>query len=143
MSARRDTSADDPFDPNDYLRIFGQTFAKHERAPLLVIGNRQWNRWTLGRLGCPHPVAAATLNRVIQHLNITTIAELAQHASEIATYRGCGITVYSLVIAIVRDAGHDPEKVHRADVTYTTVKQRALREEKDTTSRRKRRKGRA
>lgn len=139
--SRRD--ADDPFDPNHYLNIFGLTFAKHERAPLLSIGNQHWNRWTLGRLGCPHPVAAATLNRVIQHLKITTIAELREHAAEIATYKGCGITVYSLVIAIVRDAGHDPLKVHTADVTYTTLKQRAMREERAAEPRRKRRKGRA
>jgi hypothetical protein len=141
MSPRREP--DDPFDPDDYTRILGQTFAKHERAPLLVIGKQQWNRWSLGRLGCPHPVAAGTLNRVIQHLQITTLAELAERAQEIGTFKGCGVTTYSTVLAILRDAGYNPEKVHNATVTYDTVKHRATREEtRGTATRRKsRRKG--
>ncbi len=127
-----------PIDPADYTRIVGQTFAKHERLPLLVIGKHQWNRWTLGRLGCPHPVAAATLNRIIQQLKITTLSELADRAQEVGTFKGAGVTAYWTVLAILRDAGFDVVKVHHENVTYDTVKQRALREESRDKPRRKR-----
>ena len=43
--------------PADYVNIVGQSFVKHERQPLLTIGNRHWDRWRLGQLGVPHPVA--------------------------------------------------------------------------------------
>ena len=131
-----------PIDPGDYTGIVGQTFAKHERQPLLVIGKHQWNRWTLGRLGCPHPVAAATVNRIIQQLNISTVGELADRAQEIGTFKGCGVTAYWTVLAILRDAGYDVHKVHHETVTYHTVKQRAVREAQREEPRRTRKKAR-
>jgi len=131
-----------PIDPTDYTRIVGQTFAKHERLPLLVIGKHQWNRWTLGQLGCPHPVAAATLNRIVQQLQITTLMELAERAQEIGTYKGCGVTAYWTVLAILRDAGYNINKVHGENVTYDTVKHRARREDaRDNPVRKRRKKG--
>lgn len=138
--ARRSNHNHSPIDPDDYTGIVGRTFAKHDRLPLLVIGPHAWNRWTLGRIGCPHPAAAATLNRVIQQLKITTIGELADRAQEIGTFKGCGVTAYWTVLAILRDTGYDVHKVHHEDVTYHTVKARATREAQRDTPRRTRKK---
>ena len=79
-------------DPADYVAIVGSTFAKHDHTPLLVIGRHKWDRWSLGRLGCPHPVAAAALNRVIQELRINSLSDLARNIHQIGAYRGLGVT---------------------------------------------------
>jgi hypothetical protein len=115
-------------DPGDYVRIVGQSFLRHERQPILAIGNRSWNRWTLGRLGCPHPKAAAALNRMVQQLDIGSLSELATRAAEIGTYKGLGVTAYWTLLAILREAGYDVEAVHHSEVSYATVKARARRE---------------
>src|SRR5262245_50690280 len=111
--------------PADYVAIVGQSFVKYERLPLLSIGNRTWDRWSLGRLGCPHPKAASALNRVIHHLGIQSLSDLATHAQQIGNYKGVGIASYWIVLAILREAGYDVEAVHHESVSYATVKQRA------------------
>lgn len=122
-------------DPSDFVGIVGRTFAQREHAPLLVIGRHRWDRWQLGRLGCPHPVAAAALHRVVRELRITTLAGLAAHASEIGRYRGLGVTAYWTVLAILRSAGYDIRQVHGEDVTYLTLKARGRRDRKRTSRR--------
>jgi FXSXX-COOH protein len=114
-----------PVDPADYVSIVGTTFAKHEHAPVLAFGRHAWTRLDLGRLGVPHTVAAAQLNRVCAELRITTIAGLAEHAAEVGRYKGCGVTTYWLVLAILRSHGYDVKAVHGEEVTYVTLKQRA------------------
>lgn len=111
-------------DPNDYVQIVGRTFATHEHAPVLTIGRHTFDRWRLGRLGCPHPVAAATLNRVLRELRITTFDGLARHANEIGKYKKIGVTAYWLMLAILREHGYDVAKVHGENVTYLTLKRR-------------------
>ena len=125
-------------DPGDHVGIVGQTFVKHERQALLQIGDRTWTRWSLGRLGVPHPVAAANLNRVVQQMKITSLSDLADRAQEIGTFKGLGVTAYWTVLAILKEAGYDVAKVHGADVTYASVKQRAIREEQRTAPKRRR-----
>src|SRR5262245_19986648 len=112
-------------DPVDYVEIVGQTFVNREHAPLLVIGEHSWDRWQLGRLGCPHPKAASALNRVVQELRITSLRGLVKHGREIGTYKGLGVTAYFIVIAISRAAAYDPRDVHGESVTYNTIKTRA------------------
>lgn len=129
-------------DPNGYVQIVGRAFARQEHAPLLIIGDRVWNRWSLGRLGCPHPVAAANLNRVIQQMKIQTLADLAARAHEIGTFKGLGVTAYWTVLAILRDAGFNVKTVHGTDVSYATVKQRAIRQEERPRRTRRSQKGR-
>lgn len=126
-------------DPTTHARILGQGFATHDHRPLLVIGRHQWNRWSLGRLGCPHPMAAAKLNRVIQQMQITTLGDLADRAHEIGCFKGLGVTSYWTVLAILEGAGYNVEQVHAADVTYQTIKGRALKEEATPKPRKKRR----
>jgi hypothetical protein len=116
-------------DPGEYVRIVGQTFIKHERAPLLVIGSHQWNRWSLGRLGCPHPMAAARLNRIVQQLGITSLSELADRAHEIGAFTGIGVTAYWTVLAILREAGYDVVAVHHENVSFSSLKRRALKDQ--------------
>lgn len=125
-SSPRDTAVD----PGDYASIVGHSFIKHERRPLLTIGPRSWSRYQLGRLGSPHPVAAARLDRVIKELGITTMSQLAQQAQQIGGYKGLGITAYWTVLAILREAGYVVENVHGESVTYDTLKRRARKAEK-------------
>ena len=125
--------------PGDYIAIVGQSFVKHERAPLLVIGKHQWDRWTLGRLGCPHPKAAAALNRVVQSLRITTLAALAEHAREIGGFKGMGVTAYWTVLAILREHGYDVVDVHHDDHTFSTLKRRAVQRHRQRQPRLRRR----
>jgi hypothetical protein len=115
--------------PGDFVGIVGQTFVKHEYAPLLTIGKHTWTRYSLGRLGVPHPMAASSLNRVVRELRITTLAGLAEQARVLGAYKGLGVTAYWTVLAILREAGYDVEAVHGEDVTYSTMKQRLKREQ--------------
>lgn len=112
-------------DPGDYVAIVGKSFLTHERRPLLTIGTRTWSRWSLGRLGCPHPLAATSLNRVVQELGITSMSSLAAHVQELGTYKGLGVTAYWIVLAILRESGYDVEAVHGQNVSYQTVKDRS------------------
>lgn len=129
-------------DPGDYAAVVGASFIKHERQPMLAFGRYAWNRWSLGRLGCPHPMAAASLNRVINQLGITTMAGLAERAHDIGAFKGLGVTAYWTMLAILREAGFDVEQVHHEPVTYSTLKIRARRAAAKRTPRlRKRRAG--
>ena len=112
--------------PADYVGILGKTFVQNEHGALLEIGTQRWNRWTLGRLGCPHPMAAIKLNRVCRELSIKSLAQLAKAAPQIGRYKGLGVTVYWVVLAILDEAGYDPETVHGEEASYLTMKRRAL-----------------
>jgi hypothetical protein len=114
-------------DPADFVSILGQTFVKREHTPLLKIGALTWDRWALGRLGCPHPVAALRLNRVVQELGIRTIPGLARAIHEVGNFKGCGTTVYYTVLAILREHGIDAEAAHGEPVTFSTLKTRATK----------------
>jgi hypothetical protein len=128
-------------DPATYVSILGATFVKRSHLPLLQIGSLTWDRWALGRLGVPHPMAAAKLNQVIQELRIRSIEGLANALHEIGNYKGCGVTVYFACLAILREQGYDPEKLHGEDVTYSTLKTRATKAAKKRPAKRPRRAG--
>ena len=116
------------FVPERWTSILGTTYAKREHLAVLIIGTHRWDRWHLGRLGCPHPVAAASLNRVVQELGITTLAGLARQVRQIGNYKGIGTTAYALALAILGEHGFDLDAVHNEDVTYITIKGRARRQ---------------
>jgi hypothetical protein len=116
--------------PLDYVGILGKTFVTNEHGTLLEIGPQKYTRWTLGRLGCPHPMAAIKLNRVCRELGVRTLAQLAKAAPQIGKYKGLGVTVYWIVLAILDEAGYDPVTVHGDEVTYSTMKSRAMKAEK-------------
>lgn len=129
------------FAPKDFAGIVGATFAKHEHMPILQIGSRGYNRWDLGRLGCPHPTAAANVNRVLQQLRIHSLKSLAANVQTLGNFKGLGVTAYWLVLAILGDAGYSIEEVHGESVTYSTLKSRALRTLAKQPKARKRRAG--
>jgi len=72
-------------------------------------------------------MAAASVNRIVQQLGISSLGELADRAHEIGTFKGLGVTAYWTVLAILREAGFDVAKVHEVDVSYATVKRRAMK----------------
>jgi len=124
-----------------HVGILGQTFVKHERQALLVIGHMQWDRWALGRLGCPHPMAASKLNRVVQQLGIRNLSDLAARAHEIGTYKGIGVTTYWLILAILEHEGYEVQKVHGEDEgSYHAMKARAIKEANAAKPRKRRKK---
>lgn len=124
-------------DPQSYIKIVGSTFVKKEHVPLLQIGTLTWDRWQLGKLGIPHPAAAVKLNRVIQELRIRSLDALAKEATTIGNYKGLGVTCYYTILAILEQAGYDPDKVHGESTTYLSVKHRALRNAREKTRKRK------
>jgi len=113
--------------PNEYVGILGKTFVGYEHGTLLEIGPQKYTRWSLGRLGCPHPMAAIKLNRVCKELGVRTMAQLAKAAPQIGRYKGLGVTVYWILLAVLDEAGYDPVDVHGDEVTFATMKHRALK----------------
>jgi hypothetical protein len=128
-------------DPGEFAGIIGQTFIKHERQPLLVIGSLRWNRQDLGKLGIVHPVSARALTRVCAELRITSIAALARHLHEVGNYKGLGETCYFLCCVLLRTQGYNVVELHGDQRTYLTLKARARRAQKDQKKRRPRRAG--
>lgn len=113
-------------DPAKHAHILGINYAKREHAPILKIGNLEWDRWALGRLGCPHPTAAARLNRVVQELRIRTLAGLADQIHEVGNFKGLGLAAYHTLLAILGEYGYDIDDVHGEAVTFSTLKSRAM-----------------
>ena len=128
-------------DPNDFIAILGASLGKKDHLPLVQIGNITYDRRTLGLIGVSHPVAALRLNRVLQELRIRTLDGLYKPIHEIGNYKGCGVTVYYTVLAILREQGYDPEKAHGEDVTVSTLKTRAMKAAKKRPTKRPRRAG--
>jgi hypothetical protein len=132
-----------PSDPSAYQKIVGATFAKTEHRAIIVIGNRSWSKWDLGRIGCPHPSAAARIQQVIQQLDIRTTKQFLDQAHEFGKYRSLGVTSYWTVLALARELGADIEQVHGEDVSFRAIHRRALKNGSAGTRRKKRRNGRA
>jgi len=82
-------------------------------------------------------VAACRLNRVLMQLGITTLAALAARLQDVGSFVGIGVTAYWVCLAILTEAGYEATAVHGADVTYATVKARAIKERAKTRQRRR------
>lgn len=114
-------------DPMAHQKIVGATFAKAEYRPLVVIGKRQWNKWQLGRIGCPHPSAAVKVNNMIQVLGIKTPSEFVERAQEFGGFKGLGVTAYWVALAIAQECGGDIDDVHGERASFHTVHRVALK----------------
>ena len=125
-------------DPMAYQRIVGLTFASAEHRPLVTIGKRTWNKWQLGRIGCPHPSAAVRVNRVLQQLRIKTVSEFLQRAHDFGRYKDLGVTSYWTVLALARDCGADIDQVHNDDRSFGAVHRSALKVEAGGVNKRRR-----
>lgn len=129
-------------DPSAYQQIVGATFANHDHRPLIVIGDRQWNRWQLGCLGCPHPAAAVRVNRVIKTLQINSVSEFLALAPTFGEYKDLGVTSYWVVLALIHDLGHRIETFHGKDnPSFATMHRHAMKRNKNGHSSPRRRKG--
>lgn len=130
-------------DPMAHQKIVGATFAKAEKRPIVVLGKRQWNKWELGRLGCPHPSAAAKVNAMIQALGIKTPAEFVNRAQEFGGFKGLGVTAYWVALAIAQECGGDIDEVHGERASFHAVHRAILKREGPTTGggKKKRRRG--
>ena len=116
-------------DPATYQKIVGATFAKAEHRPLIVIGKRSWSKLDLGRILCPHPMAARRVQQAIQQLDIKTPAQFIDRAHEFGRLKSLGITAYWCVLALCRDLGADIEEVHGEDRSFNTIHTKALKQE--------------
>jgi len=128
-------------DPADYVGVIGATFAKHEHALLIASGQIRVTRLDLARYGVPHTVAALMLGRVLAELRVKTYAGLAEQAHVIGRYKGCGVTVYWLVLVLLQAHGYSVKTVHGDEVTYLTLKARARKAQQDQKKRKPRRAG--
>lgn len=126
-------------DPQAYTQIVGATFTKAEHRPLITIGNRSWSKWELGRIGCPHPAAAARVARLIQQLEIRSVKEFLDRAHEFGQYKTLGVTCYWTVLALARDCGAEIETVHGSDKSFHSIHTKALRLDTPKPRRRSRR----
>jgi hypothetical protein len=126
-------------DPRAYQQIVGSTFANHDHRPLITIGPRSWDRWQLGRLGCPHPVAALRVNRVIKTLQINSPAEFIKLAPVFGTYKEIGVTSYWVVLALLHDLGENIEDAHGDNPTFHTMHRKAMLKDAKRSSRKKKR----
>ena len=96
-SAARSTS--------DFVSIVGQTFVK-SNMPLLTIGKHSWTRysWATRR---SHPMAALSLNRVVQELRITTSGPRRARAIWALLLRVTALTVLAICAKRLQ-RGRDP-----------------------------------
>jgi hypothetical protein len=133
-----DTTSMASGDPASYQKIVGATFAKAEHKALIVIGKRSWSKLDLGRILCPHPMAARRVQMAIQQLEIKTPAQFIDRAHEFGRLKSLGVTAYWTVLAICRDLGADIEEVHGEDVSFNSIHSRALKQEAGVSVRRRR-----
>lgn len=126
-----------PLDPRAYPKILGSTFGKSEHLPVITIGNRAWSKWDLGRIGCPHPAAAARVARALTQLGITTREEFLDRAHELGRLRTIGVTCYWTVLALARELGADVERTHGAERSFHAIHTQALKTDEITTTRRR------
>jgi hypothetical protein len=113
-------------DPRTYQKIVGSTFANADHQPLITIGGRSWNRWQLGRLGCPHPAAATRVQRVLKTLQITSVEDFLGRVHEFGRFKALGVTSYWVVLALAADCGARIEKVHGDDRSFSSIHREAL-----------------
>lgn len=126
--ARSSTNGNSKYvDPRQYQGILGSTFATQSHRPLITIGPRSWNKWQLGRLGCPHPSAAVRIQRVLETLRITTTKEFIARASEFGRFENIGVTCYWVVLALVADCGGDIEEAHGEEKSFNAIHHAALK----------------
>ena len=130
-----------PFDldPNDYRSIVGATFSQAEHRAVITIGGRSWSKWQLGRIGCPHPAAAARVARMVQQLGIKTAREFLDRAHEFGEFKTMGVTCYWTVLALARDLGAAIETVHNDARSFATIHRHALKSDTSEPRRRRRR----
>ena len=118
-----------PPDPTAYQKIVGATFCKMEHRPLIVIGKRSWSKLDLGRIQCPHPMAAKRIQTAIQQLDIKNASQFIDRAHEFGRLKGMGVTTYWTVLAICHDLGADIEQVHGEESSFNAIHHRALKRE--------------
>ena len=137
MTAKARRPAD--LNPADYRPILGATFAQAEHRAIITIGGRSWSKWQLGRIGCPHPAAAARVARMVKQLGITTAAQFLERAHEFGRFKTMGVTCYWTVLALARDLGADIATVHGDPRSFATIHHRALVDEGNASTTRRRR----
>jgi hypothetical protein len=127
-------------DPTSYQKIVGATFCKSEHRALIVIGKKSWSKLDLGRIYCPHPMAARRVQMAIQQLGITTPAQFIARAHEFGRLKHLGVTAYWTVLALCRDLGADIETVHGEQRSFHSIHTKALKRDAAPTTTRRRRK---
>lgn len=118
-------------DPHDYPAIFGTNFAKRNGVPIIVIGQRSYNRYELGMMGCPHTQAAREVNRVLHQLNAKSLEDVARRfsPSDFAV-KGFGVTAFYVLTCLLQDAGLSLKQFYQEKVTWDTLKSHSARKSK-------------
>lgn len=111
--------------PGDYPKVFGQNFAKRNLGTIVTIGKRQYNKYQLGRMGCPHVTAARTLDRTLKQLNVKSLEDVATKMSpeDFVGLKGFGVTAFYALTCVLRDAGVPLSEFYRSKVTVETLQE--------------------
>lgn len=109
--------------PNDYPAIFGSDFAKRNRGTLVTLHGVNYDKYTLGRIGCPHPNAARRVNQALKDLGVISFTDLAKRFSpeDFVNLKGFGITAFYALTCMLRDQKIPVKEFYQSKVTVTTL----------------------
>lgn len=118
--------------PEDYPKIFGRNFATRNNGTVLAIGHRQYTKYQLGAIGCPHTAAARELHRVIQQLGITSLENLARYKTpeDFVGIKGFGETAFYALTCVLRDAKLSMNSFYKSKVTVSTLTKHARQQQR-------------
>ena len=109
--------------PTDRPHIFGQHFANRNLAPVVVCGSRSWNKYDLGAIGCPHLLAAHTVDRVLKQLGARSLEDVVDRFSpeDFVRVKGFRVTAFYALICLLDDAKISVSKFYKNKVTVETL----------------------
>ena len=115
--------------PTDYPQIFGSNFATRNSDAIVKLGDREYTKYDLGAIGCPHTNAARELNKVLKHLRVSDLNDLVARYSpeDFVGVKGFGVTAFYALTCILRDAKVPLSQFYQAKVTVPTLQHHARR----------------
>jgi hypothetical protein len=118
--------------PQDYPGIFGKHFTTENSVPIIVIGDKSYTKYDLGRIGCPHTIAAKTLHRTLQQLGAKDLKDVAARFSptSFVGVKGFRETAFYALTCLLDDANISVKKFYKEKVTIGTLAARARKPKK-------------
>jgi hypothetical protein len=120
--------------PNRHVKFLGQTFVKDfTERPMLVIGEDQWSRAELARMGIVQMKACSIISGIAKQIKSKSVADLyAQTSPHMLADYPCGIVSIYVLLAVFDDRDLSTQEwykpgAERALVTFETLKHRELK----------------
>lgn len=108
--------------PSDYPQILGTGFATRNGQPVVVVGERVYSKYDLGRIGCPHITSARQVNSAMTRLGVSSLEELAKRYSprDFVALKGFGVTAFYALICLLRDAKINVGQFYKEKMSMAT-----------------------